>query len=30
MSDAVYRREMASVFARRALREAAGLVEARS
>ena len=30
MSDAEYRREMASVFARRALREAAGLVEARS
>lgn len=30
MSDAVYRREMASVFARRALRQAAGLVEARS
>jgi aerobic carbon-monoxide dehydrogenase medium subunit len=30
MSDAAYRREMASVFARRALREAAGLVEARS
>ena len=29
MSDAEYRREMASVFARRALREAAGLVEAR-
>jgi carbon-monoxide dehydrogenase medium subunit len=30
MSDAEYRREMASVFARRALGEAAGLVEARS
>jgi carbon-monoxide dehydrogenase medium subunit len=30
MSDATYRREMASVFARRALREAAGLAVARS